>query len=173
MERTHWAVGCLTAWVAKRAGCDVCLVDTNPARALVAAALGVGFALPADAPSEADAIWHTSGSPDGLRLALGLAALEATVVDMSWYGTQIVALPLGEAFHARRLVLKSSQVGRIAPSQRARWDSRRRMQLALSMLADPALDILVSGECALADLPSVMAQLAASAGDTLCHRIKY
>ena len=71
------------------------------------------------------------------------------------------------------VVLAAASIRREERAERARWDSRRRMQLALSMLADPALDILVSGECAFADLPSVMAQLTASAGDTLCHRIKY
>ena len=65
---------------------------------------------------------------------------------MSWYGDQAVSVPLGESFHARRLTLKSSQVGSVATSQRARWDHARRMQLALSMLTDPALDALITGE---------------------------
>ena len=92
---------------------------------------------------------------------------------MSWYGDQSVPLPLGEAFHARRLTLKSSQVGSVAPSQRARWDARRRMQLALTMLTDDELDVLITGESEFEDLPAKMAELAADASDTLCHRIRY
>ena len=92
---------------------------------------------------------------------------------MSWYGDQAVPLALGEAFHARRLTIKSSQVGSVAASQRARWDTRRRMQLALALLADPALDVLITGESDFEALPQVMAQLAAAPGDTLCHRIRY
>ena len=61
----------------------------------------------------------------------------------------------------------------MAASQRARWDARRRLRLALSMLADPALDVLITGESAFDDLPRVMAQLAASPGDTIFHRIRY
>ena len=57
---------------------------------------------------------HASGSPAGLELALDIAGFEATVVEMSWYGDQTVPIPLGEAFHARRLTLKSSQVGHVA-----------------------------------------------------------
>ena len=167
------AVGCLAAWVAKRSGCDVHLVDLNPARGLVAMSLGLGFSLPADAPGDADAVIHATGSAAGLDLALRLAGFESTVVELSWYGTQVVPLALGEAFHARRLVLKSSQVGRIASSQGARWDTGRRMRLALSMLADPVLDILITGESAFADLPVVMAQLALDAGHAICHRIRY
>ena len=92
---------------------------------------------------------------------------------MSWYGDQSVPLALGEAFHARRLTLKSSQVGSVASSQRARWDARRRMQLALTMLTDDRLDVLITGESAFDQLPDRMAQLATDAGDTLCHRIRY
>jgi len=167
-------VGSLVAWIAGRIpGCSVELVDVNPARASIARALGVGFARPDAATSGADVVVHASGSPAGLQLALRVAGFEATIVEMSWYGDQIVPAPLGEAFHARRLTLKSSQVGAVAAAQRARWDSRRRLQLALSMLAEPALDALITGESAFDDLPRVMAQLAAAPGDTIFHRIKY
>jgi 2-desacetyl-2-hydroxyethyl bacteriochlorophyllide A dehydrogenase len=167
-------VGCLVAWLAGRiGGCDVELVDVNPARAAVADVLGVRFALPDHATENADVVMHTSGSPAGLALALRLAGLEATVVDMSWYGSQPVSLMLGEGFHSRRLTMASSQVGRVAASQRARWDSRRRMQLALTLLADSTLDVLLTGESDFDDLPALMPRLSAAPGDTLCHRIRY
>ncbi len=167
-------VGCLVAWIAGRVpGCEVELVDINAQRARVAGALGVRFVGPDQVADEADVVMHTSGSPAGLELALRVAGFEATIVEMSWYGNQAVPVALGEGFHARRLTLKSSQVGRVASSQRARWDTRRRMQLALAMLADPALDILITGESEFDALPHVMAQLAAAPGDALCHRIRY
>jgi hypothetical protein len=102
-----------------------------------------------------------------------LAGFEATIVEMSWYGCQMVPLALGEAFHARRLTLRSSHVGRVASSQRARWDTPRRMRLALTLLGDSALDALITGESEFEALPQVMAQLAVAPGDTLCHRIRY
>jgi 2-desacetyl-2-hydroxyethyl bacteriochlorophyllide A dehydrogenase len=167
-------VGSLVAWLAgQMPGTDVELVDTNPRRASIARALGVRFAAPDQTREGADVVIHASGSPAGLDLALRVAGFEATVVEMSWYGNQVVPLTLGEGFHARRLTLRSSQVGTVAPSQRARWDTRRRMQLALSMLADPALDVLITGESAFDAMPQVMAQLASAPGDTLCHRIRY
>lgn len=167
-------VGCLVAWLAGRtAGCEVELVDINPQREAVARALGVSFALSDAASGDRDLVIHASGSPAGLDLALRVAGFEATIVEMSWYGDQSVPIALGAAFHARRLTLKSSQVGSVAPSQRARWDSRRRMQLALSALADPVLDSLITGESDFEALPEVMAALAAAPGDTLCHRIRY
>jgi threonine dehydrogenase-like Zn-dependent dehydrogenase len=165
-------VGCLVAWLAARLpGCRVQLIDVNPARERVAAALGVTFSLPADAAAELDLVIHASGAPDGLATALRLAGDEATVVELSWFGDREVALPLGGAFHARRLTLRSSQVGTLPPAQRPRWTHRRRLELALTLLADPVLDVLISGESAFAALPATMAALAGT--DALCHRIVY
>jgi 2-desacetyl-2-hydroxyethyl bacteriochlorophyllide A dehydrogenase len=167
-------VGCLVAWIAGRIkGCDVELVDINPRRQSTARALGVRFAEPSSATREADVVLHASGSPAGLALALDLAAFEATIVELSWYGEGAVPVALGQAFHARRLTLKSSQVGHIAATHRARWDTARRMQLVLAMLADAALDVLITGESEFESLPVVMNELATAPGDTLCHRIRY
>ena len=167
-------VGCLVAWLAGRMpGCDVELVDVNPQREAIAHVIGVRFATPDTVWEGADVVIHASGSPAGLELALKVAGFEARVVEMSWYGDQSVAVPLGEAFHARRLTLQSSQVGNVAASQRARWDTRRRMQLALTMLADSALDVLITGESEFEELPNTMAELANGSRDVLCHRVRY
>ena len=167
-------IGCLVAWLARRIpGCEVELVDINPQRESVARALGVRFAGCDGASGDRDVVIHASGSAAGLDLALRMAGFEATIVEMSWYGNQAVPIALGEAFHARRLTLKSSQVGSVAGSQRARWSTRRRMQLALTALSDPVLDTLITGESEFEALPHVMAELAAAPGNTLCHRIRY
>ena len=167
-------VGCLAAWLAGRiAGCEVQLVDTNPHRAAIAEALGVRFARPETASEGADVVIHSSGSPAGLELALRVAGFESTITELSWYGDREVPVALGQAFHSRRLTLKSSQVGAVARSQRGRWDPRRRMRLALALLTDPALDALITGESDFEALPRVMAEIASQPGDTLCHRIRY
>jgi hypothetical protein len=167
-------LGCLTAWLAARIpGCRVELIDLNPRRAGIAAALGAGFAEPGQAARDADLVIHASGSPAGLVLALDLAGVEASVLELSWYGTRQVQLPLGQAFHQRRLSLRSSQVGGINPAQGARWDHHRRMTLALSLLTDPVLDRLITGEDPFERLPEVQARLAGDPGDTLMHRIRY
>ena len=173
------AVGLLVAWLAGRMpGCRVQLVDLQPARAALAQRLGVGFALPDEASGDADLVIHASGQGAGLQTALRLAGFEATVLELSWYGTRAVELPLGQAFHARRLVLKSSQVGHVAAARRARWDHAQRLRLALRLLADPVLDALVTGASPFDELPALLARLAAGGGagtaaDTICHRIDY
>lgn len=163
-------VGSLVAYLAGRVvGCCVELVDVRPERARVAAALGVAFAPPESARDEADVVVHASGAPAGLATALSLAGHESTVVEMSWYGDRAAELRLGGAFHSRRLTLRSSQVGGVPAPQRARWTFRRRLALALSMLADPTLDVLFDGESDFEEMPSVMPRLTAG----LCHRVRY
>jgi len=165
--------GALAGWLCARLpGAQVTLVDSQPDRARLAAALGCGFAAPEAAGGEADVVLHASASPAGLATALALAGPEATVVEASWYGDRAVPAPLGGAFHSRRLRLVSSQVGRIPPARAPRWSHARRMATALSLLADPALDALISGETAFADLPAAYADIVAAPG-TLCHRVRY
>ena len=167
-------VGCLVAALAARMpGARVTLIDVNPARAALAVRLGCRFASPGDAPGEADIVFHTSGAPAGLATCLALAGFEAVIVEMSWYGDRAVALPLGEDFHARRLTIRSSQVGHVAPARRARWSRERRLALALDLLDDPVFDLLRTGESRFDDLPAALAQLAAAPGDALCHIVRY
>ncbi len=167
-------LGLLVAWLAARLpGCEVQVVDTEAGRADVARALGAGFALPPDARPGADLVVHTSGQAAGLATALQLAAFEATVLELSWYGTRAVSVPLGEAFHSQRLTLKSSQVGHVATPQRSRWTHRQRLELALSLLTDPALDRLITHSAPFHELPRVLERLSSVASDALCHRIDY
>ena len=168
------SVGCLAAWLAARvAGCEVELIDVNPHRAAVAKALGVNFAHPATARPEADIVLHSSGTAAGLALALHIAGFEATVVELSWYGDRPVTVALGAAFHARRLTLKSSQVGAVGPARRARWSLRRRLEFALARLAEPALDVLINSEGRFEELPQTLERLSRTPGDVIMHRVNY
>ncbi len=167
-------VGCMAAALAARVpGTRVELIDVDQRRAQVAAHLGCAFALPPAAAPEADLVVHASGTPEGLATALGLAAFEATVIEMSWYGERAVPAPLGEAFHSRRLTLRSSQVGAVATAQRARWSRRRRLALALELLADPRFDVLLTGESAFDELPATLERLASRPDGALCHVVSY
>lgn len=167
-------VGCsVAALLARFPGVRVQLVDADPARAKVAEALGVGFALPADALGECDLVVHASATEQGLARSLELLRPEGTVLELSWYGDRQVGLPLGEAFHSRRLVIRSSQVGTVSPARRASRTYADRLALALELLADPALDALVTGESAFEELPRVMPGLASGEIPALCHRVRY
>jgi NADPH:quinone reductase-like Zn-dependent oxidoreductase len=166
-------VGCLVAYLASQLpGAEVELVELNPVRQSTASALGIGFAHPHTASRERDAVLHASGTQAGLRTALSLAAKDATVVELSWFGAGEVALPLGEDFHSRRLTLRGSQVGTVSPEARPRFTHETRLALALSLLEDPALDVLLEGPSAFASLPETMAELVAGSG-ALCHLVRF
>jgi len=166
-------VGCSVAAVlAGLPGARVELVDVDPARAAVADALGVGFATPDAAAGDCDLVVHASATEAGLARSLELLAVEGEVVEMSWYGDRPVTLPLGEAFHSRRLTVRSSQVGTVSP-RRARRGYAGRMALALRLLADRRFDALISGEHPFDELPDLLPRLASGALPALCVRVDY
>ncbi|WP_031475991.1 zinc-dependent alcohol dehydrogenase [Streptomyces bicolor] len=167
-------VGCsVAALLARFPGVRLQLVDADPGRAKVAEALGVGFASPEEALGDCDLVVHASATEQGLARSLELLTAEGTVLELSWYGDRQVSLPLGEAFHSRRLVIRSSQVGTVSPARRASRTYADRLALALELLADPALDALVTGESAFAELPDVMPKLTSGEIPALCHRVRY
>jgi NADPH:quinone reductase-like Zn-dependent oxidoreductase len=158
-------VGLLTAYLARRiAGTGITITDTDPARARYADALGVEFRLPAECPPDSRIVFHASATGAGLQSAIDACAFEGTIVEMSWHGAKPVTLNLGGAFHSRRLKIVSSQVGHVAPSQRGHFKARDRLQRALSLLNEPALDVLVQEEVAFSELPEVLPQIWSSAG---------
>ncbi len=167
-------VGLLVAYLCRKlAGAEVTLVDINPARADVAAKLGVAFAKPDAAPADSSLVVHVSGTAAGLTTALSLAAFEATVLELSWYGDALVPVPLGGAFHSRRLRLVSSQVGHVARSHRADWTHHRRLTEAVSLLADPCLDALLAPAVPFADLPARLHDILDPKSGILCPLIAY
>jgi threonine dehydrogenase-like Zn-dependent dehydrogenase len=167
-------VGCsVAALLARFPGVRVQLVDADPGRADVAAALGVEFALPADAADGRDLVVHASASSAGLQRSLDLLAPEGTVVDLSWYGDRTVNLSLGGAFHSGRLSIRSSQVGMVSPARRSSRSYTDRLALALDLLRDPAFDVLITGSSRFDELPDVLPRLTAGTLPALCHLITY
>jgi len=167
-------VGCCVArLLAQFPAVEVTLVDVDVSRAEVAAALGIDFARPDDAVGGCDLVVHTSATSAGLQCSLDLLALEGTVLDLSWYGDAEVRLSLGGAFHAGRLGLRSSQVGKVSPARNTRRTRTDRVTLALDLLRDDAFDVIVTGESRFEELPDVMARLAAGTLPALCHTITY
>jgi NADPH:quinone reductase-like Zn-dependent oxidoreductase len=167
-------VGCCVArLLARIPGVSVTLVDIDPQREDVAAALGVGFASPDQAGGGCDLVFHTSASSPGLQRSLELLAPEGTVVELSWYGDDVTTVSLGGAFHSGRLTVRASQVGRVPAARRDRRTTADRLALALELLHDPAFDALLTGESRFEELPEVMPRLARGELPGLCHAVVY
>lgn len=150
---------CAARLAARLPAAEVTLVDRDPAAAATAMALGCAFALTEAAPGEQDLVIEATGRPEALSTALEAAGKEACVLVLSWYGAGAAPVPLGAAFHSRRLRLVSSQVGEVAPPMRPRWPHRRRLAKALELLADPALDVLLDELVPFAEAPARLPEL--------------
>jgi threonine dehydrogenase-like Zn-dependent dehydrogenase len=164
---------CVAALLARFPGVRVQLLDVDPTRAAVAGALGVDFASPDAAAGDCDLVVHASATAEGLTRSLDLLAPDGVVIELSWYGDRPVSVPLGEHFHARRLVIRGSQVGAIAPARRGRRTFADRLAIALDLLADPVFDALITGESAFDELPDVLPRLASGELPALCHLVRY
>ncbi len=167
-------LGLLVAYLARGIpGCDIEVVDLDQTKTAMAEALGLRLVGPDTASSERDILINTSAAGPALAQALTLARVEGLIVEASWYGSQPVTLPLGEAFHANRLRLISSQVGRVSPAKRDQTTYGDRMQMALSLLQDPALDCLFTHDVAFSELADRMAEFARPKPGVGCIRIRY
>ena len=82
-------------------------------------------------------------------------------------------MPLGGAFHSRRLRLIASQVGMVSPSRRPRWPYSRRLAAALNLLRDPRLDALVADTIDFADAPHALPLALAPGALGLAPVIRY
>jgi threonine dehydrogenase-like Zn-dependent dehydrogenase len=167
-------VGALVGFLCARIeGAQVTLVDIDSSREVLAWAFGLDFAKPDDAPSNCDYIFHTSATAAGLTTALNMAGDEATIVELSWYGSGNVSVPLGGAFHSRRLKIISSQVGKVAPSHRAAFTHRQRLEAAIKLTAHPHLDALLAPEIAFRDLPERLGDILKPGSGVLCQLVGY
>ena len=140
-------------------GVEVTLVDVDPGRAGVAAALGVDFALPADAAER-----PRPGRPRqrDVRRAAAVArparARGHRASTSAGTATRRSRLSLGGAFHAGRLAIRASQVGTVAPARRGAPDARPTGWRSRSTCcATPPSTRCVTGESRFDELPDVMA----------------
>jgi hypothetical protein len=165
-------LGCLTAYLLARIpGTTVTIVDTDASRSAAATAMGAAFASPAEVCGEHEIVIHASASPAGLATCLTLLPADGVVTELSWYGAGSIPVALGGAFHSRRLGIRASQVGAVAPARAATRSHRGRLALALSLLAGPALDQLLGADAAFDDLPGAMPTLLRHPG--VCHVVRY
>lgn len=165
--------GLLAGLVGAIPGTEVTLVDVASAREGLSDHMNVRFARPDRAPSDCDVVFHTSSSGSGAVTALECAGTESRIIELSWFGDAIPALPLGGAFHARRLIYQSSQVGQVSPSRRVRWSYARRMAKALDLLRDDKYDALITGEVAFGDLPAMLPGILAPDAPGLATAVSY
>jgi hypothetical protein len=149
------------------------LVDVNPARSALATALNVELVHPNDAASDNDLVFHCSATESGLARSLQLLGEEAELIELSWYGMIQPRVPLGAAFHSRRLTIRASQVGAVAAARRARRTTQDRLALAIRLLKDSIFDVFITGHAPFGALPETMESIFSNGAETLCQVIDY
>jgi len=168
------AVGSLVARLAAGfPGCELWVVDSEPAKVELARKMGFHACAPAELRGQFDLAFQASASESGLQLALGSLGFEGQVIELSWYGTGGVSLPLGQEFHPRRLKIISSQVSSLSPRQRARWDQGRRKELVFRLLEDPGFDSHCGETVQFTDLPAAYPRVLRLPNPGLGDLIKY
>ena len=65
------------------------------------------------------------------------------------------------------------QVGKVAPSHRARWSHARRLAAALALLDEPRLDALLAPAVAFDEVPDRLPALLDASSDLVCPLISY
>ncbi|MGP0224610.1 MULTISPECIES: zinc-dependent alcohol dehydrogenase [unclassified Paenarthrobacter] len=148
------------------------LVDADPEKEKLAQTLGIDFALPENAKDDCDIVFHCSASNEGLKLSLQLAGDDSDIIELSWFADKEVTLPLGEDFHARRLNIRSSQVGAVALPRRHRRSNAQRLETAAAALKDPLFDTFLTSECLFRNLPDTLVKLFERPGG-FCHLVAY
>ncbi|AKT52508.1 dehydrogenase [Arsenicicoccus sp. oral taxon 190] len=149
------------------------VVETSASRRDQVRALGLTAVTPEQAQGDCDLAVHTSASSAGLATCLDLLGVEGEVIEMSWYGTRTPEVPLGGAFHAKRLSVRASQVSRVSPARSARRGFADRLAVALAALGDDTFDELLSPAVDFADLPATMVELADGRRDAVCQIVTY
>ena len=166
-------LGCLIAAFLSRIHRHLDITDKLAEPAAIVADFPVNFVSVETLGDEYDLVFHTTASAAGLQSAIDALAFEGRVIELSWFGDRPVGLMLGGAFHSRRLSIRASQVGQVAPARRAATTRRDRLAEALALLADPRLDRLITGEVAFGDLPAEIPRLLAPDAPGIATRIRY
>jgi len=130
-------LGLLTALLLQRSGQRPLLAEPQAWRRALASNLGVTAAAPEElAKEEVPLVIDASGNPDAPAMALNMLAHEGTLLVASWFGTKPVVLPLGGAFHRRRLIIRSTQVSTVPAWLSATWTRSRRRLEAVALLPE-------------------------------------
>lgn len=155
------AVGILAAAAMHRRGVEVTGVEPLDTRRDVASRFGFPAIAPEEVDGGASIVVECSGRPEVLAGALDLLVHEGTALVASWYGDKPVELPLGGAFHRRRLTIRSTQVSSIPRHLQDEWSFERRTQAAVSLMRELPVEHLATHTFAVRE-----AQAAFEAADT-------
>jgi threonine dehydrogenase-like Zn-dependent dehydrogenase len=122
--------------LASRYGADAVLDPTGTSVAREVRAL--------TADRGADVLVEVSGASTALNEAIRTVGYNGRLVALSWYGGSFESLDLSGEFHHNRPRLIASQVVGLNPELGPLWSTRRRMDLAVRLLAELDLEPMLT-----------------------------
>jgi len=162
------AIGIIAAAILSRNGVEVVGAEPLRSRREAATRFGVEAVAPEEAPDDVALVIECSGSPGVLANALDHLQHEGVALVASWYGEKPVSLPLGKAFHRRRLSIRSTQVSSIPRALQDEWTFERRTTRAVQLMHELPLNVLTTHTFPLEDAQQAF-EAADSAADGLIH----
>jgi threonine dehydrogenase-like Zn-dependent dehydrogenase len=171
-------IGLLVALFAAEHGAhEVAVLDADPRRRAIAAALGfMTLDLAGDpalvlkrrwrhgpADHGADVAFQCRGRPPALAAALRTVRPQGTVVDLAFYTDGADAVRLGEEFHHNGLSLRCAQIGRVPRTLHSSWDRHRLSVETVDLLRRRGPDIqrhLITDVVPLEQAPAMLNEIA-------------
>jgi threonine dehydrogenase-like Zn-dependent dehydrogenase len=130
-------VGLLTGLLLQKAGWRPVVAEPQEWRRALGSSLGLSTASPDELAEEnVPLVIDISGNRNAPAAALDMLAHEGTLLIASWFGDKPVMLPLGGAFHRRRLVIRSTQVSTVPAGLSGTWTRSRRRREAVELLSE-------------------------------------
>jgi threonine dehydrogenase-like Zn-dependent dehydrogenase len=176
-------IGTFAAHLARRTAGTLVLVDPLAARREFAQSVGADAVvspeqavMTVDGLSQgrgADVYIEASGAPSALQTALESTGVEGTVAVISYYGNRSVQLTLSPEFHLRRQRIVSSMVGMVGSGLQPRWDKRRRMEVAMNLVAKLDVESMITQQLPFASASDAYELIDSSPADVLGVLLDY
>lgn len=179
-------IGQLLVRMCKLAGARVTAIDFIDSRLKLAKAGGADFVINPSKEScmvaesvfeafggKADAVIEVSGNSKALHDAVSCVKNDGQVTVLSFYQEPPLNFMMGQEFHHNRVVIRSSQIGGIAPEISNQIEKSDRAERAMSLFSKINVEPLISHRCSFDDYPELLKKIDGNPSDTLAVVIEY
>lgn len=152
-------------------GVQLCVHEINEERVQLAQSLGLNTDI--GKCEQFDVSFNTSSTGSGLQYCIEKTGFEGSIIELSWFGSNMVELNLGALFHIRRQRIIGSQVSSIPGFKVNRWDKERRKNLVFDLLKNKLYDSLLETKVHFMEGPAIFDMLRNDSKNKVCYIFQY